>query len=158
MDAPSSPMRRCPGCREEKPNTSEHWNRGCHRCKPCDKARMRAYRKTAKGMAMKRRAMAKRRLRQKGTEKAFKARQRRYLNIKADPIRKAKDRARNDCRKAIKSGRLVRGPCSVCGTTERVHAHHADYTKKYDVTWLCYGCHRAHHEAEGTFGTIHPDR
>ena len=42
---------------------------------------------------------------------------------------------------AIRSGRLVRGQCEVCGTTEHVHGHHNDYSKPLDVRWLC----REHH-------------
>lgn len=42
---------------------------------------------------------------------------------------------------AKKSGRLKQGPCAVCGTTTRVDAHHEDYSKPLEVTWLC----RRHH-------------
>jgi len=42
---------------------------------------------------------------------------------------------------AVKLGVLTRGSCVVCGTTERIQAHHTDYTKPLDVTWLC----RLHH-------------
>jgi hypothetical protein len=41
---------------------------------------------------------------------------------------------------AIKRGRLVRLPCEVCGS-EMVDAHHDDYSKPFDVRWLC----RTHH-------------
>jgi len=54
-------------------------------------------------------------------------------------------RAREAVRSAIRSGRLVRGPCSTCGTTSNVHAHHTDYAKPLDVTWMCRRCHRAEH-------------
>ena len=37
---------------------------------------------------------------------------------------------------AIKSGKLVKEPCEVCGS-ENVHAHHDDYNKQLDVRWLC---------------------
>lgn len=42
---------------------------------------------------------------------------------------------------AIRRGRIERGPCEVCGTTENVHGHHDDYSKPLDVRWLC----RDHH-------------
>lgn len=45
---------------------------------------------------------------------------------------------------AIKSGRLVRGPCAVCGVL-RAHGHHADYSKPYDVVWLCPKHHKQLH-------------
>lgn len=41
---------------------------------------------------------------------------------------------------AVRHGRLVRGPCEVCGE-KKVDAHHDDYTKPLDVRWLC----RKHH-------------
>jgi hypothetical protein len=49
---------------------------------------------------------------------------------------------------AIRDGRLVKGPCAFCGSTERVHAHHHDYAKPLDVTWLCPPCHRRFHALE----------
>lgn len=53
-----------------------------------------------------------------------------------------KYKARNAVNNAIRDGRLVKGPCEVCGTTERVQAHHDDYTKPLKVHWLCFQHHR----------------
>lgn len=41
---------------------------------------------------------------------------------------------------AIKYGKIVKQPCSVCGNTKS-EGHHEDYTKPLDVIWLC----RTHH-------------
>lgn len=49
---------------------------------------------------------------------------------------------------AIRSGRLKRQPCEVCGDT-RVHAHHDDYAKPLDVRWLCPRHHAEHHKMAG---------
>lgn len=46
---------------------------------------------------------------------------------------------------AIRGGRLVRQPCEHCNTTERVHAHHEDYSKPLAVRWLCAACHGFEH-------------
>ena len=46
---------------------------------------------------------------------------------------------------ALQSGKLVRGPCEVCGATEDVHGHHDDYSKPLDVRWLCRKHHRQTH-------------
>lgn len=46
---------------------------------------------------------------------------------------------------AIRSGRLERKPCEVCGTTERVQAHHDDYSRPLDVRWLCVMDHKRLH-------------
>ena len=45
---------------------------------------------------------------------------------------------------AIKTGRLKRQPCERCGKPN-AHAHHFDYAKPFEVTWLCAGCHRREH-------------
>jgi hypothetical protein len=53
-------------------------------------------------------------------------------------------RARHVVHSAVREGRLVRQPCEVCGETEKTEAHHKDYSKPYDIQWLC--C-KHHHEA-----------
>lgn len=53
------------------------------------------------------------------------------------------DKARNKAEYALKVGALVRPDiCSRCGLITKVEAHHADYTKPFDVEWLCAACHR----------------
>jgi hypothetical protein len=47
---------------------------------------------------------------------------------------------------AIRDGRLIKQPCTICGE-EKVHAHHRDYSKPLDVTWLCVTCHQRIHAA-----------
>jgi hypothetical protein len=47
----------------------------------------------------------------------------------------------------LRKGRLVKTPCADCGTTNRLHAHHEDYSKPLDVIWLCAFCHYARHHA-----------
>lgn len=46
---------------------------------------------------------------------------------------------------AIRDGRLVPLPCERCGTTAFIHAHHEDYSRPLDVTWLCSKCHGLRH-------------
>lgn len=46
---------------------------------------------------------------------------------------------------AIRNGSLAKMPCEVCGTTERIHAHHDDYSKPLDVNWLCHSHHMERH-------------
>lgn len=52
-------------------------------------------------------------------------------------------KAKYATRDAIKSGRLIRGPCERCGV-ELAEAHHPDYSKPLEVVWLC----RVHHLEE----------
>lgn len=54
-------------------------------------------------------------------------------------------RAKDAVSYALKTGRLVKGCCEVCDTTERIHAHHEDYSKPLDVHWLCALHHRRLH-------------
>ena len=37
---------------------------------------------------------------------------------------------------AVSKGRLVTAPCMICGRTDS-HAHHDNYDRPLDVTWLC---------------------
>lgn len=51
---------------------------------------------------------------------------------------------------AVRSGKLVRRPCEVCGAV-KVQAHHDDYSQPLVVRWLCFRCHReqAHGQTVG---------
>ena len=40
--------------------------------------------------------------------------------------------------------------CSCCGRRSQIHAHHEDYTKPEEITWLCYRCHGLRHVELGT--------
>lgn len=57
-------------------------------------------------------------------------------------------RAQTAVNNAIRDKRLVKQPCSICGTDKHVHGHHKDYAKPLDVTWLCAKCH---HRVHATF-------
>ena len=51
-------------------------------------------------------------------------------------------------KQAIKYGILKVEPCLVCGS-EKVHAHHEDYDRPYNVKWLCPQHHKdAHNNLE----------
>ncbi len=56
--------------------------------------------------------------------------------------------ARGAVSKALRIGTMVRPKvCSRCHKGRRaIEAHHPDYTKRYDVQWLCVNCH----------GIVHP--
>lgn len=41
--------------------------------------------------------------------------------------------------------RLTRPPCEGCGTMIEIQGHHYDYSKPYEVDWLCRRCHGAEH-------------
>lgn len=51
--------------------------------------------------------------------------------------------------RAVQSGKIAKN--TVCGRCRRqypsskIDAHHQDYTKPYEVLWLCRSCHKTHH-------------
>lgn len=68
-------------------------------------------------------------------------RERKY---RQDPETRQKEKARRKVRHEIKMGRMARGPCALCGDPQ-TQAHHSDYTKPLEVTWLCHEHHRRSH-------------
>lgn len=50
---------------------------------------------------------------------------------------------------AIKSGVLIPQNCEICNSSENIHAHHDDYARQLDVTWLCCACHKQWHVKNG---------
>ena len=51
------------------------------------------------------------------------------------------EKARMITYRAIRSGKIKREPCEICGL-EKVHAHHDDYSKPLKIRWLCRKHHR----------------
>ena len=50
--------------------------------------------------------------------------------------------ARKKTYRAIKSGEIKRpNACSMCGKPGKIEAHHEDYSKQLNITWLCALCH-----------------
>lgn len=64
---------------------------------------------------------------------------RRAMEVYPDKVR-----ARKSVRRALASGRLVRGLCAVCDAID-VHAHHEDYSRRLDIVWLCPMHHAERH-------------
>ena len=60
-----------------------------------------------------------------------------------------KGKAKNMVNNAIRDGKLFKEPCEVCGTTEKIHAHHEDYAKPLNVRWLCSAHHKQWHRDNG---------
>lgn len=74
-------------------------------------------------------------------------RERNRISVAAYAARnKEKIRAKDLVRGAIGRGDLTRQPCAECGDPN-VHAHHADYSRPLDVTWLCPLHHGRTHAA-----------
>jgi len=59
---------------------------------------------------------------------------------------KTKFKARQAVRYGLKNGKIVKpNECQVCSSGEELHAHHDDYQKPLQVTWLCVTCHKKVH-------------
>lgn len=54
-----------------------------------------------------------------------------------------KYKARYAVTNAIRDGRLQRQPCEICG--DAAQAHHEDYSKPFEIRWLCFTHHRGEH-------------
>ncbi len=50
-------------------------------------------------------------------------------------------------RNEYRSGRLKKSPCIVCGSNKS-EAHHEDYLKPYNITWLCRKHHNERHSEQ----------
>lgn len=57
--------------------------------------------------------------------------------------------ARLELHNAVKRGDIVKPKCCEnCGKEERLTAHHDDYSKPLEVSWLCYRCHGKRHRKD----------
>ena len=64
----------------------------------------------------------------------------RYV-LQTDPEARKKKNVRKMVQRAVRSGKILRGDCEVCGAMDNIHAHHDDYDKPFDVRWLCSDHH-----------------
>ncbi len=53
-------------------------------------------------------------------------------------------KARQNLRNAVYRGKIKKLPCEVCGDV-KVQAHHDDYSKPFEVKWLCSFHHKQLH-------------
>lgn len=59
-----------------------------------------------------------------------------------------KQDARNKLRNAVRLGKIEKpNTCDRCQTSDSlIEGHHADYSKPFEVDWLCSRCHHAAHK------------
>ena len=58
--------------------------------------------------------------------------------------KKIRIKSRSILNHAIREGKIIRKPCTICGNI--AEAHHPDYNRPLDVIWLCFRHHREIHE------------
>lgn len=95
-------------------------------------------------------ALAMRRYRERHPDRvkaATKRETRTYADRKAAGHRGTdKARARDLLQHAVKRGAVEKpSTCQRCGASCNPHGHHSDYSKPYQVEWLCAKCHGTEH-------------
>jgi hypothetical protein len=75
-----------------------------------------------------------------------------HRHIQNEKIKKhdARHRDRKNARlaviKAVKRGQIKRSPfCLLCWKVCKTEGHHPDYSKRFEIVWLCGDCHRFIH-------------
>ena len=131
----------CFKCNEEKPISEFYKQKGMadghlNKCKECTKKDALEHRWN--NIEKIRKYDRERGCRQ--TQEYFKEYRSKYPN---------KYKATNMVNNAIRDGKLFKEPCDVCGTMEKVEAHHDDYAKPLNVRWLCSSHHRQWHRDSG---------
>jgi len=131
----------CKQCHQAKPlseyyrDARNHWGVRGEACKECLRAKSREWNVANKHLHRKRTADYARENRGKVNARVYKHRA-------SNPL---KYKARQALYRAVRSGKLMRGPCAHCGSAVDTHGHHTDYTRPLDVIWLCPDCHRIVH-------------
>lgn len=129
--------RLCRYCKIEKPESSFNVMRTKLKvylkwqCKDCANAHTRAYNRRNNGLGYRK------------LYKKWKAAHKHYASLY---LKKFPDRMRayGRVRYAIKTGKLKKLPCEVCGSPD-TEGHHDDYSKPLDVRWLCPFHHKEYH-------------
>lgn len=131
-------MRQCKTCLVELPETDFYraGNYYLSECKTCWKARVKARRLTDPSVREYDRKRAKLPHRIENATRITRA----WRERNPDAAK-----AHRAVTYAVRSGKLTREPCEICGTRVHVHAHHKDYAKPLDVIWLCARCHHRLH-------------
>jgi hypothetical protein len=132
-------MKRCFSCGKTKNLSDFYGHQGMadghlNKCKKC----VKAYQKRRRNSTESREGILA-----YDTERAKTPKRKQYA-LEAQRNRRAKypekDKARAAINDGIRNGSIVRQPCEVCG--EKAQAHHDDYSKPFEVRWLCFKHHR----------------
>lgn len=146
----------CSRCQEVKPRTEFERHQSAKDglrgyCKVCKKAEKKRYylKYPEKKRALRRRCKSTK------VRNAIKKKERYhndpvYREKKKEVWRQAqrlfpeKVRARRQLQRAVRAGRIPKFPCP-CGNPNS-QGHHEDYSKPFEVVWMCASCHMKEHE------------
>jgi ribosomal protein L37AE/L43A len=126
----SGPTSTCPVCKRTLPLSSFYTGRGD--CRECVRKKVKARYKVKRLQAL---AYAKRRAKLPERQKQLREATARYEARNPEKVK-----ARKKVREAIRTGRLKRQACVVCGRFP-AQAHHIDYSRPLFVVWACRNCH-----------------
>lgn len=142
-------MKLCKRCLESKP--SSLFYASDKSCKPCRRAFVKQYRESIPQVITERKRLWK-----KTPAGRLAARRYEVHAVKTGARRKLLKHAHEAVRKALKAGRLIKGPCAHLGQGScegAVEGHHPSYepSQWLVVIWLCQQHHKLAHqlEAEG---------
>jgi hypothetical protein len=137
--------KRCWSCSTTKPLAEFHKRTGRgdgfnDTCKACRKAERQT--RTPEQIAAYRAS-----LRKSQSNPAHRAARVAYMReYQRRPDVKARHKARNAVKDALRDGRMIRPPaCQTCGEKATLDAHHPDYAKPLLVYWICRPCHALLH-------------
>jgi len=147
---PEQAYKRCTKCGETKPLDEFHRDSARpdgrrNDCKVCHGALVKRIGERSDVRARRTQRDRKRRTENPGYERE---KQRRHAERHPE-----KAKARNYVLVAVYQGRLQKPEaCEDCGEKVEMvdlHGHHEDYSKPYDVEWVCRSCHVERHRTDG---------
>ena len=68
-------------------------------------------------------------------------------------VNKEKYKAKEMIERLVNKGVIKRQPCEICGETNG-QGHHPDYSKPFEVVWLCQKHHSEFHRESGHYARI----
>lgn len=141
----------CHKCKINKPVSDfnkDRSNRNGHQgtCRECQRKRLREIVRDPVLAARKREQNARYRERDREKLRPIWV-QKQTKRQKEGKIDKVKLRCRMILQGAIRYGRIFRPKCCAgCGKECHAHAHHENYSKPFEVLWLCPTCHADVHK------------
>ena len=93
--------------------------------------------------------------RKKKRERDRKYQRNKRANLKGYKTKEYREYCKNNPKKVwaqrtlnryISLGKIKRSSCEVCGASQGIHGHHPDYSKPFQVIWLCPIHHKEIHK------------